>query len=377
MGCWNETCALTRTAIAEGMPIVVLNAVPGIGFRGDNRFSHAIFGMPTIGEYDDYGGVCNVQNPNQAEFEEKAFAKSGFYREVKSGNDTVWLASSYSTFWGMTHQLKQLYYTDYGISPAAIHSHSPDDSEKMTAAYLTAEKDLQNFCAQLKEASFDEEDKSLWDIVFQLVKQVFGDAKAWSVYQMLSDNGLIAQQQPIIMHKVAYDTLVQKFGERKLHYYHETEEFTIREYIENTLKNTIERFNSQYQESLQMWKGISYKGTAEELHEDIMLFVREDTGFQIAPTAQPWRAPRFPLIGHYWGGATFEEIMEVIPHEQIIDFLVFQWAIQNTRIELRLAETGSQSREGEIILQMMDAIRPVLAERQLDGQDYNSCLFRR
>lgn len=65
MGCWNETCALTRTPIAPGDPVVRLRVDGRFNFWGRPLgLQNSIFGGPTRwalsldrGEYNDYGGI--------------------------------------------------------------------------------------------------------------------------------------------------------------------------------------------------------------------------------------------------------------------------------------------------------------------------------
>ncbi len=56
MGCWNETCALTNLPIHEGDKVVLVPV-----------YDHQMTGLPIRGEYNDYGMIENITNPNIAE----------------------------------------------------------------------------------------------------------------------------------------------------------------------------------------------------------------------------------------------------------------------------------------------------------------------
>ena len=106
------------------------------------------------------------------------------------------------------------------------------------------------------------------------------------------------------------------------------------------------------------------------LDKDIQGYIHSREAEVLSPATRPWQAFAFPIIGHYWGGATFEEVFEAVPREQIIDYLVFQWAINYTRIEIDKPNCGSQSREVALHLHVMEQLKPVLAEHNLTGTDY-------
>ena len=63
MGCWLGTCALTNLPIHHGDEIVLL---PLFGSAIGHLGEYKTIGLPIIGEYNDYGMIENIQNPNVA-----------------------------------------------------------------------------------------------------------------------------------------------------------------------------------------------------------------------------------------------------------------------------------------------------------------------
>lgn len=68
MGSWNETCGLTKLPIRVGDPVALI-VLYGDG-KTDYVYSttgYAPISLPIIGEYDDYGQVANIKNPEVVE----------------------------------------------------------------------------------------------------------------------------------------------------------------------------------------------------------------------------------------------------------------------------------------------------------------------
>jgi hypothetical protein len=63
MGCWNGSCALTNLPIYSGNEIVL---IPLFGDAVGHLGEYHPVGLPIIGEYDDYGGIENIKNPEIA-----------------------------------------------------------------------------------------------------------------------------------------------------------------------------------------------------------------------------------------------------------------------------------------------------------------------
>lgn len=56
MGCWNETCGLSSLPIRAGDEIAL------IALYGSGELGYSPMCVPIYGEYDDYGGIKNIQN---------------------------------------------------------------------------------------------------------------------------------------------------------------------------------------------------------------------------------------------------------------------------------------------------------------------------
>ena len=83
MGCWNETCVLTRTPITAGAPVVVLQVITGLHYMASESYKTSLLlGLPMQGRYDDYGGVEDLEQPNLEDLAQQAFLGSGLYRTV-------------------------------------------------------------------------------------------------------------------------------------------------------------------------------------------------------------------------------------------------------------------------------------------------------
>ena len=66
MGCWNETCFISNLPIRHGdeVYLFVLAPISAVNQEGplcnpDDRYIPV--GFPIAGEYDDYGGIKNIQ----------------------------------------------------------------------------------------------------------------------------------------------------------------------------------------------------------------------------------------------------------------------------------------------------------------------------
>lgn len=63
MGCWNETCMLTRLPILEGerAAAVLLAQRPDIQDMSSPDCAFMPISLPVVGEYNEYGGLENIQ----------------------------------------------------------------------------------------------------------------------------------------------------------------------------------------------------------------------------------------------------------------------------------------------------------------------------
>ena len=246
MGCWNETCVLTRMPIAAGMPVVVLTQVNGMKYRNNDAMQALLFGMPLIGEYDDYGGVEALSDPAQLAFQKAAFLKSGFYKKFLSDRGSVQVAASADTLWGLTHDMQHFFYAEHGVTPSSLKEYDEESSARRDAAYQAIDQTLKTLGEKLSILSPENLEGSVQDEVFKLVSEVFGPDKAWLAYEYMASNGLYASTSQIFMHQAAYDAMVTEFGARELRYHKENAAFTVREYISNLLDKCVEDYKAQY-----------------------------------------------------------------------------------------------------------------------------------
>lgn len=95
MGCWNATCNVSNLPIFYGDKVVV---IPLIKVKSDSEFNVCYatdvfvpFGMPLIGQYDDYGRIENIQTLDRNKnhlmqfnyFVEKNSGENGTYEPVE------------------------------------------------------------------------------------------------------------------------------------------------------------------------------------------------------------------------------------------------------------------------------------------------------
>ena len=64
MGCWLGSCALTNLPIHHGDEIVL---IPLFGDAVGHLGRYTFIGLPIVGEYNDYGMIENIQNPEIAD----------------------------------------------------------------------------------------------------------------------------------------------------------------------------------------------------------------------------------------------------------------------------------------------------------------------
>ncbi len=140
MGCWNETCVLTRAPIHYGASVVALNTVHGPQYRepaGGGFKTTLLFGLPFKGKYDDYGGIDNLERPELAEFADRAFDKAGLYRAhttKRSFGMTAHrlVAAHPDTLWGLETPMKHLFYGELGVTMRDTDSYDKGAQERIT-----------------------------------------------------------------------------------------------------------------------------------------------------------------------------------------------------------------------------------------------------
>jgi len=71
MGCWSVYCGLSNISITEGHKCVLLPLKKNNRYEG--YLTHLPATLPIFGEYDDYGGIVNIEKNENTEFIEKYF----------------------------------------------------------------------------------------------------------------------------------------------------------------------------------------------------------------------------------------------------------------------------------------------------------------
>lgn len=387
MGCWNETCALTRTPISAGADVVVLTAINGPRHKTSGSFATSLlFGLPIQGKYDDYGGVEDLVKPAQLELINKAFEASGFYRQVSGtrsygGGESRFIASSKDTLWGMSHELKHLFYDDCSATMADASSLSHEAHEKLAPAYKRCDEALANLGAELGKAEFG---PSLDDVnqgILDLVAKHFGEHRKWAAFYALRNNGLFASQSLIFMHKVAYDALVQEMGQRKVYYYGDKARTPMREFLKERLTAWKSKFKEQLAQATEREKRFAEAGLKSEDEDRISallyrMLLSSSKDDYLMPMSTMWMAPEVPLIGHFWGGATLDEVEAHFTEDELLDFFVFQWARSYLRTDFQPASSGSQNTETALLDKTMRATMKALKADGNSGVDFYGCIHR-
>lgn len=383
MGCWNETCVLTRTPITCGKDVVALSTVLGPQYKepsGGGFKTSLLFGLPLKGQYDDYGGVEDHEQPTLVEFENAAFLKAGVYREhvgKKSyGMETHRLIASHpKILWGLEHSMKHLFYGMLGVSPSDADSYDEKARAKTLEAFKRCQTALETLGKALRTAEFAEDETKLMDQLFALVTSAFGEPQAWAAWDYLKSHGLFASRGVLMMHRSAYDAVVKEFSQHKVYYYGEKGRKSLRTFLAQELENFVPAYEAEQEKLRALYAKIpGYEDDEDLLNGRLSRLTRKSA--YMGPLTQPWMTPEAPLTGHYWGGATVREVVETYPHEDLLDALVFQWARHYLRIELTPPSCGSQNEEVRLHQKMHQAVyRDLRAHGRLKS-DFSGCLHR-
>lgn len=385
MGCWNETCVLTRLPIHAGAPVVALNTVYGPRYKSTESAAlktDLLFGVPFEGTYDDYGGVENLTNPGLEALHEAAFFKSGFFRKVELtleyGAKESWLLAAHpDTLWSLTDCIKPAYYGELGIRPSDVSSYDEAAREKTTQAFKRAEAALEQLGLRLRDAVFSASMVDAQNQLFSILEDVFGKDRAWAAYSAIQKEGLFASRGNLLMHQSAYQALVKEFGSRMVGYYQEKTRTKLRNFIAKQLDSWLEGFPAEYQKFERLFGEHSAGLPAFEQRKRILRYAAPARDYsQLKPLTTLWMAPELPLVGHFWGGATPEEILAVTPRDVLIDYFVFQWARFYLRLDFTKPEGGSQNQEAVLPATIFKATLKAL---QADGhyhKDFYGTLHR-
>jgi len=385
MGCWNETCVLTRLPIRYGAPVVALTTVYGPDHRevgGSTSKNDLLFGLPLIGKYDDYGGVENLKSPALDALHNKAFAQSGYFREFVTktsygGTDAQWLASHADTLWSMASTIKPLYYAELGIGMADVDSYDEAIRAKTTQAYKLSEAALAKLGTLLGEATFPEEKTAAYAKLFSVFEEVFGTERAWPAYYALVDKGLFASRDQMLMHESAYQAVVKEFGQRKVGYYTSKTRTKMRDFLAEQLDEWHAGFADEYKKLEQMWGDPEDSSITElERRKKAFRYANNRRYSIMNPLTSLWMSPELPLVGHFWGGAMPDEILAAVPKEDLVDYLVFQWARHYLRIDLTKPGSGSQNQEVVLPANVFKATMKALRDDKFVQRDFDGTLYR-
>lgn len=363
MGCWNETCVLSRTPIGYGAPVVALTTVTGPTFRGPSGGgfeTSLLFGLPLQGRYDDYGGVEQLVHPLQKEFADKAFLASGMYRSHTTkkslGSATHrWVASSPDILWGLEHQLKEVFFHKLGITVGEADSYEEAARAKSLQAFKDCQEALNALGTALGTAALPEAEDAFLNALFTEVSKAFGPEQAWGAWSYLRRHGLFAHIGVMMMHQRVYDAVVAEFSKRQVYKHGSKERRSVRDYLKQRLEDWAPAYEAEHKRLVEMF---SAGNTATGISPRYIGRMVDDMGPKnsyMKPLTSPWRAPETPLKGHFWGGASVTEVLAAHELDDILDFMVFQWARNYLRIDLTPPSSGSQNEETKLHFKLMQA----------------------
>ncbi len=388
MGCWNETCVLTRTPIHYGADVVSLTTVQGPNYRepaGGGYKTALLFGLPLAGKYDDYGGIEELTNPELATFSDEAFRKAGMYREHVStlsygSKESRLIAAHPKILWGLEHSMKHFFYEECGVVPGQEDSYDEAASARSSAAFKRCEQALVKLGKALKAAELPSSSTELTKHLFALVQDAFGPSQAWGVWDYLRRNGLFANRGLLLMHRSAYDALVKEFSKHKVYYYGSKERQTLRSFLAAQLDEFVSRHEAERAKYAAMFA--KHPVEMAELMNDEDDLVERMTGslgrqsHYLKPLTSPWMTTENPLSGHFWGGATVQEVADTWPREALLDALVFQWGRHYLRLELTQPSSGSQNEEVVLHQKVHQAVYRDLRAKGKLKSDFSGCLHR-
>lgn len=376
MGSWNETCVLTRTPIVVGDDVMAWTTVSGPTYRepaGGGFKTALLFGLPYLAKYDDYGGVESPELAQVPEFLTRALGQSGLYREhqVKRsfGASNWWLASSPRTFWGLEHEMKHFFYDECNVHADSEDSYDDLAQARSTAAFRMCQAALVELGKAMAVTEFKTNESLLQAQLFELVSQHFGASRAWPVLHHLRRRGLTAHTGVLMMHRTAYATLVQDFSKKKVYYYGERSRESLRDHLARELDSYCEQMAA-----------LDVQAAKEAQDEDALVHYKRDSVGRkfrtLGPLTSPWQTPEAALTGHFWGGASCTDILQVWPREQVLDTLVFQWARGYLRLDLMPPSSGSQNEEVLAHQHMHQAVYQQFRKEGRLKSDFLGCLSR-
>ncbi len=387
MGCWNETCVLTRTPIHAGDPVVAFTVVHGpkhYRTSGGTSGVALLFGLPQDGRYDDYGGVESLENEALATLMSQAFARTGLYRlsstrRPHGGREERWLASSPDTLWGHAHHLKHLFYARHGVEPGDEDAYDAR-RERTVEAFKSCEAALKAVGTALGALELPEDQAAATAAVFGVVREHFGAEQAWAAFQALGTSGLYARPGVMLAHRAAYRAVVEEFGARLVRQ-SDTGPQPLRDVLTGMLHASI----GHYDDERAKWERLLCDVPAEA-HDAltrgdspdklVLRFLKSSRAFPyLAPLSGMWTCTEIPLLGHFWDAAQPREVLAAAGEAPLVDFLVFQWAQAYLRIELTCPRSGSQNSETQLPRVMHEATFKMFEDTGRLRRDFDARIF--
>lgn len=363
MGCWNETCVLTQLPIYAGSDVVELRIVQGARYRASDGAGDTalLFGLPLKGRYDDYGGVEDYERPELVELSDKAFEACGLYRRVPlkaaHGNRERLMVGGPGMLWGLESALEHLFYSRRNVFIGDRHGYDPEARARQLAAFKDCEAALKSLGEQLQTIELSTDEREVEETLFGLVKNVFGEAQAWSAWHVLMKNGLFVSRGSLLMHRSAYDAAVADFSRRKIH--STGASMTLREKL---------------QEKFLSWKALydDHRRTVAA-NPELACLAKDAYAPRcdyLAPLSRPWLCSQVPIVGHFWGGANVDEVLAAHGLEELLDLFVFQYARHALRLDLVKSQTGSQCGETMLPHVIRQAVMKTLRDQKQHRRDF-------
>lgn len=354
---WAETCVLTRLPIYAGMPVVSLPVVEGPTCKQqvEGRNAPLIFGVPEVALYADDGEVFAFSDEALTKFQEDAFFNSGFYRrhavKPSAGQSKQLIVAAHpQVLRPLAYELQHCFFDEQNLLPSTAEQGGVA-SEGALDSYSRALDALDALGRILAGVRLGPTYDDAQDQLFSMVAEVFGKQRAWNVFEVLRHRGLFAVRKRVLMHESAYRVVVGEFGAREIRAKpgepRRSSRPTLREHVTALFTEFYRKLTARPDFQGHKW------GTALPVDWDHQLYqysTLDMTGkySPLAPLASLWALPELPLIGHYWGGASPDEVIQTVGHDALVDFFVFQWARQYLRIDFRVPDERLSF--GEIVL---------------------------
>lgn len=377
MGCWNETCALTRLPIQASAPVVALKTVQGLPYKqasSGRESTDLLFGLPYTGAYDGYGGIENFENPDFVAFQQDAFEKNPYYRKIQytskfSGQASLFVIASEKPWCVSTEIFEHIFLMkdQVGILAQEKSRYQASDAE-VSRRYKDNEAVRKELAKRFKEADFGSSYESVLGTFERIFNECFGEPYGILAYHLAKRKGLTISEGQILMHKSAYDAAVENFASRKVSKTvgKRNVAMTLRQYLSDALDELLvglEQSRSKYAEMAAPYLEKLKEDPDNEEALDALKLTKLLEGSELRgnqfealkPLTRPWIDEMLPLISHFWGTRQPKEILDVYGREPLLDFFVFQWARHYMRIDLTRSNGGSQNNEIDLMASVFQA----------------------